>query len=373
MKDYYQVLNLPREATEAEIKKAYRRLARQYHPDVNNHDAEAEAKFKEVAEAYEVLSDPKKREMYDRFGHTGRFTGAGGPGAGGFGPGFGFEDIFDVIFEGFGGARQSAHPTAQAGADLGAGLVINFREAAFGVEKNIEIVKPASCGTCGGSGLAEGASADNCSVCGGSGVITHSQSTIFGSFSRTSHCANCDGTGKVITNPCRSCHGEGRISAKADVKVKVPAGVEDGMRLRISGQGAAGRRGGPPGDLYVDIGVKADKVFTRRGNDVILTVPLSFSHAALGGELPIPTLDGEEKLTVPPGTQSGALFRLKGKGIPFINRRGRGDQIIEAVVKTPKHLTDEQRQLLIRLGELDGDGARDGAGIIGKIKEAFGK
>ena len=374
MRDYYEVLGVSRTATEAEIKKAYRKLARTYHPDVNSHDEDAENKFKEATQAYEVLCDPQKRETYDRFGHSGRNAGAGAGGAGGFGQGFGFEDIFDVLFDGFGGGgRQGRRPAGQAGDDLAANLTVTFKEAAFGVDREIEIVKPAACKECAGSGLAKGAKPQACGVCGGQGVVTQTQQTVFGGFTRTGYCANCEGTGQIITKPCKACHGEGRLSERASVTIKVPAGIVDGMRLKLGGGGTAGRRGGPAGDLYVDIIVKPDKVFTRNGNDVVISAPISFSHAALGGEVKVPTLDGEEAIKVPPGTQSGSLFRLKGKGIPFLNRRGRGDQITAVTVRTPGHLSEEERELFTKLSELEEKHEADGAGIFGKIKEVFGK
>ena len=374
MRDYYEVLGVSKSATEAEIKKAYRKLARQYHPDVNSHDEDGENKFKEATQAYEVLCDPQKRATYDHFGHTGRNAGAGGAGgAGGFGQGFGFEDIFDVLFDGFGGGRQRRRSAGQAGDDLAANLTVTFKEAAFGVDREIEIVKPSVCKECAGSGLAKGASQQVCGVCGGQGVVTQAQQTVFGSFTRTGYCGNCEGTGQIITKPCKACHGEGRLSERSKVTIKVPAGVVDGMRLKLGGHGTAGRRSGPAGDLYVDIIVKPDKIFSRNGNDVVISAPISFSQAALGGELRVPTLDGEEEIIVPAGTQSGSLFRLKGKGIPFLNRRGRGDQITEVTVRTPAQLSEEERELFTKLSELDEKRGPESAGIFGKIKEVFGK
>lgn len=377
LRDFYEVLGVSRSATDAEIKKAYRRMARKYHPDVNSHDEDAETKFKEATQAYEVLSDEQKRATYDRFGHTGRYGGTGGPGPGGFGQGFGqgfgFEDIFDAFFDGFGGGRQRRRSPAQSGEDLGANLTISFKDAAFGVDREIEILKPSACGKCGGSGLAEGASPQTCGTCGGQGVVSQTQQTVFGNFSRTGYCPTCDGTGQIFSEVCRGCHGEGRVPKRSKVKIKVPAGIVEGMRLKLEGHGTAGRRGGPPGDLYVDIAVKPDKVFSREGNDVVLSIPLSFSHAALGGDIKVPTLDGEEVLTVPPGTQSGSAFRIKGKGIPFLNRRGRGDQVVETVVRTPTHLTEEERELFARLSELAAERGPEHSGIFDKIKEAFGK
>jgi len=372
MKDYYEVLGVSRSASEAEIKKAYRRLARKYHPDINKQDHEAEARFKEAAEAYEVLSDPQRRQTYDRFGHTGRHGPTGGPDFGGFGGGFGFEDIFDVIFDGF-GARASRRPAAEAGADLGTSVTVHFKQAVFGVEKEIEIIKPEVCSKCDGSGSAAGSKPASCRVCGGRGAVAQAQTTMFGSFTRATTCVNCGGTGQVITSPCRSCRGEGRVSAASTVKIKIPPGVVEGMRLKLGGYGAAGRRGGPPGDLYVDITVRPDKVFKRSGHDILVSVAISFSQAALGCELNVPTLEGDEQIVIPGGTQSGSVFKLKGKGVPYMNRRGRGDQLIEALVQTPTDLSDEELELFERLSDINGANGKAQGGIFNKIKEAFGK
>ncbi len=368
-RDFYEVLGVSRTASEADIKKAYRRLAREHHPDVNNHDDEAEAKFKEVGEAYDVLKDQQKRQMYDQFGHSGA-AGGRGPGFGGGGAqGFGFEDIFDVFFDGFGG-RQGRRPAAEPGPDLATSISVTFEEAAFGMETEIEIVRPVPCDECGGSGSKT--SPATCSVCSGSGVLSQTQRTILGNISRSAPCGNCAGTGQVITDPCEACQGEGRHSHQETVAIKVPAGISDGVRLKMSGYGGAGRRGGPVGSLYVDIRVEPHEVFERHGNDVLLAAPISFSQAALGAELSLPTLDGEDSLTIPAGTQSGAEFRLRGKGIPYLNQRGRGDQLILITVRTPRRVNDEQRRLLTELAEYDADEAEN-VGIFGRIKEAFGK
>lgn len=374
-RDYYEVLGVSRSATDAEIKKAYRRLAREHHPDVNKHDDEAETKFKEVGEAYEALKDPQKRRAYDQFGHA---RGPGGPGGpGGFGQGFGgqgfgFEDIFDVFFDGFGGGRSGRRSAGEAGPDLAASMTLTFKEAAFGVERELNISRPVICDDCHGSGAEEGTEPSVCESCGGQGMVSVTQSTILGNFSRTAPCTNCGGTGRVITSPCKTCHGEGRHTSSEKVDIKVPAGVPDGVQLKLSGYGGAGRRGGPAGSLYVDIHVKPHKVFERSGADVLVDVPISFSQAALGAELSVATLDGEEILTVPAGTQAGREFRLRGQGIPHLNQRGRGDQVINITVKTPKRLNDEQRRLLTELSEYDEHDAEH-VGIIGRIKEAFGK
>ncbi len=375
MRDYYEILGVSRQATEADIKKAYRRLAREHHPDINSHDEEAESNFREVAEAYEVLGDAQKRQMYDTYGHTGRAGAAGGPGQGfgGFGGAAGFEDIFDVLFEGFGGSRQRRRSPGEPGANLRTTVSMTFSEAAFGVEKKVEVLRPVVCEDCKGSGSTEGKKPSVCKICGGQGAVNQTQSTIFGSFSRAAACSNCEGTGQVITSPCKACKGEGRMGKKEKISVKVPPGVETGLRLQLSGYGGAGRRGGPTGDLFVDINVEPHKVFQRAGNDIILTQPISFSHAALGGELTVPTLEGEEEIVIPQGTQAGTKFRLKGKGIPYLDRRGRGDQIVETKVETPKSLSDDQKQLFLELAEMGGESHNGDAGIFKKIKEAFGK
>ncbi len=368
-RDYYEVLGVSRSATDADIKKAFRRLAREHHPDVNNHDDEAEAKFKEVGEAYEALKDPQKRRMYDQVGHT---SGSGGPGGpGGFGQGFGFEDIFEVFFDGF-GRQQGRRSAAEPGPDLAVSMTLTFEEAAFGVERKLNIVRPVVCDDCQGLGTEDGKEPAVCPICGGQGLVSKTQATILGNFARTVPCTNCSGTGRVITHPCKKCHGEGRRSSNEEVKVKVPAGIPDGVQLKMAGYGGAGPRGGPAGALYVDIHVKPHKVFERDGSDVRIEAPISFSEAALGAELSVLTLDGDETLTIPAGTQAGMEFRLRGKGIPHLNQRGRGDQVVKVRVKTPKRLNDEQRRLLTELSEYDESDAEH-VGIIGRIKEAFGK
>lgn len=363
------MLGVAKGASEAEIKKAYRRLAREYHPDVNKHDEQAEAKFKEVAEAYETLTNPQKRATYDRFGHTS--GGGAGPG-GGFGQGFGFEDIFEVFFDGFGGNAGRRGPTVERGEDMGTAIEITFKEAAFGVEKEIDAVRPVVCDECLGFGTAKGTEPTTCPTCAGRGSVTQTQSTILGSFSRTGPCPQCGGTGRLITDPCGACRGEGRQTKKETVSVKVPPGVPDDVRLKLAGYGAAGRRGGPAGDLYVDIHVQPHPVFERAGNDIVFEMPISFSQAALGVELSVPTLEGEDKLTVPAGTQTGAEIRLKGHGIPYFNRRGRGDEIIFIKVKTPERLNEEQRRLFEALAEHETDDEVH-HGLFERIKEAFGK
>lgn len=370
-RDYYEILGVPRGATDAEIKKAYRKLAREFHPDVNRHDPEAEAKFKEANQAYEVLSDPGKRSQYDQFGHVGR--GMGGEGFGGFGgEDFGFENIFDMFFGDVGG-RAGRRRANEDGSDYLIGAEITFEEAAFGGEKEVELVRAATCGECAGSGAAKGTTPAVCKTCGGRGMVNITQRTILGNFTQTAKCPDCGGTGQVITTPCKVCRGEGRVSLKDKIGVKIPAGVMDGIRLRVPGKGEAGRRGGATGDLYVEIAVKPHPLFTREADDVHLKLPLAFTQAALGCEIEIPTLEGKEMIKIPHGTQSGARMTLKSKGVHHLKRRGRGDQVVEIVVETPTNLTEKQRRLLEELAELRGeDGHLQSETLFEKIKGAFG-
>lgn len=372
-RDYYEVLGISKDATEQEIKKAYRKLARKYHPDMNPGDKEAEAKFKEVTEAYEVLSDPEKRRQYDQFGHAG-MNGQGGfggfEGFGGFsGADFGgFGDIFEMFFGG--GGRRRNGPVK--GADLKYNLDITFEEAAFGVEKDIAITKNETCGKCAGTGAAPGTKPRTCDVCHGSGQVQYAQNTPFGRFVQTRTCDKCHGSGKIIDQPCLSCHGEGIVRKQKKIHIRVPAGVDTGSRLRVSGEGEPGLRGGPPGDLFVYVRVKAHKIFTREGNDVICEIPISFPQAALGDEIEVPTLDGKVKLKIPEGTQSGTYFRLRGKGIPDLHGYGRGDQHVKVVIQTPTKLTEEQKNLLRKYAATFGEHPQGvEKGFFEKMKDAF--
>ncbi|WP_031513245.1 molecular chaperone DnaJ [Desulfofalx alkaliphila] len=368
-RDYYEVLGLSRDASADDIKKAYRKLARQYHPDVNPGDKEAEAKFKEAAEAYAVLSDPEKRSKYDRFGHAGA-NGQGfdfdGFGAGGFG---GLDDIFDIFFGG--GRRQRTGP--QKGNDLRINMEISFKEAAFGVERDIQVPRTEHCETCNGSGAAPGTSPKKCGVCHGSGQIQQAANTPFGRVIQSRTCGNCNGTGQVIDRPCPTCRGTGTVRRTRSIHVKIPAGVDNGVRLRLNGEGEPGLRGGPPGDLYVFISVRPHKIFKRDGNEVFCEVPITFAQAALGDEITVPTLDGDVEMKVPEGTQTGAVFRLKGKGIPYVNGAGRGDQHVRVKVTTPTKLSDRQRELLKEFAALSGEKIPKGAekGFFRKVKDAF--
>ncbi|BAF59060.1 DnaJ-class molecular chaperone [Pelotomaculum thermopropionicum SI] len=376
-RDYYEVLGVSRNASAEEIKKAYRRLARQYHPDANPDDKDAEAKFKEISEAYMVLSDPEKRANYDRFGHAGvNGQGFGGfEGFGGFG-GFadfgGLGDIFDMFF-GSGGRRRAG---PERGADIRMELELTLNEAAFGLEREIKVPRVEICGTCGGSGAAAGTKPRTCPACGGTGQVQYAQSTPFGRIVQSRTCDRCRGAGQFIEKPCPTCRGTGQVRRTRSIKVKVPPGVDSGSRLRLAGEGEAGTRGGPPGDLYVYIQVKPHPVFARDGDDIICEVPVSFVQAALGDELEVPTLEGSTRLRIPEGTQTGTVFRLRGKGVPRLDGFGRGDQHVRIKVVTPTKLSEKQKALLREFARLDGE-SRHGFGSGGeksffeKMKDAF--
>jgi len=340
-RDYYEILGLGRNASEEEIKKSYRKLAMQYHPDRNPGNHVAEDNFKEAAEAYEVLSDPEKRQIYDHYGHEG-LTGTGYRGFSGFEDIFAsFGDIFGDVF-GFGAGRSRSRTAARAGADLRYDLRISFMESALGAGREINLEKYVLCSSCRGSGCAPGASPKVCARCHGRGQVTQSS----GFFSISTTCSQCRGQGSVITAPCRECSGGGKVKVAKTVQLKIPAGVETGSRLRLRGEGEEGDYGGPNGDLYVFIDVEQHEIFQRSGDDIYCRLPISFVEAALGGSVEAPTLEGKEKLKIPRGTQSGKIFRLKGKGIAHLRGYGRGDQIIETVITVPENLTKKQEALL---------------------------
>lgn len=381
--DYYEILGIAKGASQEEIKKAYRKMALKYHPDKNPGDAQAEARFKEVSEAYEVLGDQKKREMYDRYGKEGVFAGAGGPGAGaGFGSmedalrtfmdafgggGGGGESIFETLFGGFGGGgRERAH--TRQGASKKATIRISFEEAAKGVEKELSVTHLMTCTTCNGSGAASTDGVKTCSQCNGAGQVFQTR----GFFSMSSTCPQCHGEGKVITNPCKECHGQGRVRESQRVKVHIPAGVDTGMRLKMGGYGDAGEGGGPPGDLYVFINVDSHPVFEREGDNLLLDLPIGFAEAALGAKKEIPTLSGNCRLSIPEGTQGGKVFRIRGKGFPNVHGRGRGDLLVRVVVETPTHLTTKQKEMLEKFGETEGiDNLPKKKSFLEKIKSFF--
>ncbi len=346
-RDYYEVLGVSRSATADEMKKAYRRLAMKYHPDRNKDDESAEAKFKEAKEAYEVLTNAEKRSAYDQFGHDGLSMGGGG-GAGGFGAeGFGdiFGDIFgDAFGDIFSGGRRRGGRQVFRGADLGYELRLDLEDAVNGDSVTIEVPTQVTCETCDGSGAAAGSEPTTCSQCGGAGQVRMQR----GAFSIQQTCPVCKGAGTVIEDPCTDCHGVGRIRKNKTLSVKVPAGVDDGDRIRLSGEGEAGRNGGPPGDLYVEIRVNPHKLFTRDGADLACEVPVSFATAALGGEVELPTLNGNVSLKVPAGTQSGKIFRLRSKGVTTVRDPRQGDLFAKVSIETPVNLSTEQKDMLSR-------------------------
>ena len=359
-RDYYEVLGVSKTATDDEIKKAYRSLAKKYHPDMNPGDAEAEARFKEVNEAYDVLSDSDKRAKYDRFGHDAFDPASGGGGYGGFG-GFGgadfdFGDIFSSFFGGGGGSRESARSRVQDGDDVGARVQISFDEAVFGCKKEISFARIESCPDCGGSGAEKGTKPETCSECHGTGSVTVRQQTMLGYMQTKRACSACRGRGKIIKNPCSGCNGKGRIKVNRKIEINIPAGIDTGNNVIRRGEGCSGINGGAPGDLIVEIHVKQDRIFEREGTNVFCEVPISFAEAALGAEIDVPTLGGgTEKFRIPEGTQSGTVFTLKGKGIPNVNTKRRGDIIFTAEVETPKNLSSKQKELLRAFADSLGD------------------
>jgi molecular chaperone DnaJ len=376
-RDYYEVLGVGRSAREQEIKSAYRRLALQFHPDRNPGNPEAEEQFKECSEAYAILADPEKRALYDRFGHAG--VGAAAGGGIGFDPSV-FQDFGDLfgnlgdIF-GFGdlfGGQGRRRSRAQRGGDLREDLTLAFEEAVFGHVTSLEMRRHETCDACKGSGAAPGKGATTCSTCGGRGqVITSRQGFLAFSVART--CPACGGAGAVVLDPCVKCKGRQRVVRERILEVKVPAGVEDGTRIRYAGQGDAGVHGGPAGDLYVVLHVNEHKFFEREGKDLYCAVPVSFTQAALGAQIRIPTLDGEYELRVPEGTQSGTVFRIRGKGVPVLNGHGKGDLFVEVRVQTPAKLSKPQRELLQKLEALSElENRPERRSLLGKVKEIFG-
>jgi len=366
-RDYYEVLNVARSASEQEIKSAYRKLAVKYHPDKNPGSQEAEEKFKEAAEAYSVLGDPQKRAQYDRFGHS----GVGG--AGGFDPTVfsGFEDIIGDFFGlgdifGTGNRRRSA---VQRGSDLRYDLEISFMDAVQGLKTKIKVPRLETCQSCSGSGAAKGSGPVTCPTCQGQGQVRYQQG--FFSISRT--CQSCQGTGKIVKNVCKECRGEGRVPKEETLEIKIPAGVDNGSRLRIGGGGEAGVQGGPPGDLYVVLFVKEHEFFERQENNVYCTIPVSFPQAALGTKINVPTLEGDEMLEIPEGTQSGSIFRLRNKGIPSLSGKGRGDQFVTVNIVTPTKLNREQKKLLEQFAEVSKvENTPLEKRILDRVKDIFG-
>ncbi|MEW9107807.1 molecular chaperone DnaJ [Cytobacillus gottheilii] len=368
-RDYYEVLGVSKSASKDELKKAYRKLSKQYHPDINKEPG-ADEKFKEVKEAYEVLSDDQKKAHYDQFGHTDPNQGFGG--GGGFEGFGGFEDIFSTFFGG-GGSRRRDPNAPRQGADLQYTMTLSFEDAVFGKETSIEIPREEPCDTCDGSGAKPGTKVETCSHCQGSGQLNVEQNTPFGRIVNRRACHHCSGTGKNIKHKCSTCGGDGKVQKRRKINVKIPAGIDDGQQLRVSGQGEPGVNGGPAGDLYVVFAVRSHEFFERDGDDVYCEMPVTFVQAALGDEVEVPTLHGKVKLKVPAGTQTGTKFRLKGKGIPNVRGYGTGDQHIIVKIVTPTKLTEKQKQLLTEFAEVSG-GVPQGEheeSFFDKVKRAF--
>ena len=369
-RDYYDVLGVPRDASPEAVKKAFRKLAMQYHPDRNNKPGDEE-RFKEINEAYEVLSDQERRLAYDRFGHAGAqgfgFTGRPFEGfdMGGFG------DIFDAFF---GGAGARARREPRRGSDLRAGLTITFEEAAFGCEKEIEVTRNEACPRCAGQGNEPGSQLARCSTCNGSGEVRRVQKSFFGQFVNVVICQQCGGEGRIITEPCKECRGVGRQRQRRRLSVRIPAGVSDEAQMRLTGEGDAGLNGGPPGNIYVAIHVQPHELFQRQDSDIVYDLEVNIAQAALGAEMKVPTLDGPHSLRIPPGTQNGRVFVLRGKGVPHLRGQGRGDELVRVHVAVPTSLTAEQKRLLKDLAASlgnSGDGVDDKS-ILCKIKDALG-
>ncbi len=365
-RDYYEILGVDKKSSADDIKAAYRKLAMQYHPD-RNKAPDAEEKFKEISEAYAVLSDQSKRQQYDQFGHSGIdmrysqediFRGVDFEdilrdfGAGGFGGGRG-GGIFDMFFGG-GGRREGP----RRGSDILYELAIEFEEAAAGKQVDLEVPRSETCDVCHGSGAKPGTSPKTCPACRGTGQVSRTQNTPFGRFMTTSTCGTCRGAGNVIDSPCTTCHGTGTVQKRRKLEVKIPPGVDSGSRLRVPGEGEAGEKGGPPGDLYVEIYVKPHEIFTRHENDIVMEAAISFAQAALGDEILVPTLDGKASMKIPPGTQNGHVFRLRGKGFQSLHMSGKGDQLVRIKVEVPTRLTDRQKQLLKEFAEISGEKGR---------------
>ncbi|WP_340615376.1 molecular chaperone DnaJ [Xenorhabdus entomophaga] len=344
--DYYEVLGVSKTADEKEIKKAYKRLAMKYHPDRNQGDKDAESKFKEIKEAYEILTDSQKRAAYDQYGHAAFEHGGMGGGAGGFGGGADFSDIFgDVFGDIFGGGRRQQRPSR--GSDLRYNMELTLEEAVRGVTKEIRIPTLETCDTCHGSGAKAGTSPETCSTCHGAGQVQMRQ----GFFAVQQPCPQCHGRGKIIKNPCGKCHGHGRVEKYKTLSVKIPSGVDTGDRIRLSGEGEAGEHGAPSGDLYVQVQVRTHHIFERDGSNLYCEVPINFATAALGGEIEVPTLDGRVSLKIPAETQTGKLFRMKGKGVKSVRGGVQGDLLCRVVVETPVKLNEEQKELMRKLGD----------------------
>jgi molecular chaperone DnaJ len=371
-RDYYEVLGVSRQASADELKKAYRKLAKKYHPDINPGNEEAEAAFKEINEAYSVLSDEEKRSQYDRFGHS-AFDGTGGfSGFDGFGFG-GLDDLFETFMGGAfrrSGSNRNNQPAR--GKDRRFSLEITFEEAAFGAEKEITITRMQACGTCKGTGSKPGSKVEKCKQCQGSGQIRYTRPSVFGQYVELQTCNTCGGKGKIILEPCETCNGNERVSKNSRISLIIPAGIDNGQTISLKSEGDAGLRGGPAGDLYVTIHIKPHEIFKREGYDVVCDIPISFTQAALGAEIDIPTLEGIIKYNIPEGTQTGTVFRLKGKGIKRLRSESKGDQYIRVNVEVPKKLSSRQKEILREFAEISGDeGLEQKKGFFEKVKDLF--
>jgi molecular chaperone DnaJ len=369
-RDYYKVLGVPRNASQEEIRTKFRRLALEFHPD-RNKDPGAPEKFKEINSAYQVLSDPQKRAQYDRFGHVGvgagRGTGGGFAGSETYG---GFGDIFDAFFGGFGTHTRRA---PQNGHDIYTTTTLSFEEAVFGVDKEIEVGRVEPCSRCKGIGAEPESSLAQCPQCNGTGQVRRVQRSVFGQFTQVGPCTQCNGEGRIITNPCSQCRGAARERRERKISVDIPPGVEDGIQVRLAREGDAGSNGGMPGNLYIELRVEPHEIFQRKDHDILLELPINFVQAALGDELEVPTLSGPENVRIPGGTQSGTVFRIKGKGVPYSDKGRRGDHLVVVNVVTPKSLDKHQRQLFAELAKTMSNGSKDDKGWLGNIKDALGK
>ena len=379
-RDLYEVLGIDKGASDDDIKKAYRKLAKKYHPDLNPGDKEAEQKMKEVNAAYEILSDKEKKARYDQFGHAGIDPNYGAGGAGGYGGYGGFEDfdlgnIFDSFFGGaFTGQSTRRQSGPRKGENIRVSLNLTFEEAAFGCEKQVTVNRSEKCPDCGGTGAQAGTSAETCPLCHGTGQVKTTQRTPFGVFSSSAPCNNCHGTGKVIKNPCKTCGGGGQVRKSRTISVKVPAGIDEGQTISLRGEGNSGANGGPNGDMYVTVSIKPHKLFKRNGQDVLLEMPISFVQAALGAQLTVPTIDGKVQYDMPEGTQTGTVFRLKNSGIPNVNGRGRGDQYIKVNIEIPRNLSSEQKEILRKFEDAVGESHyQEKKGFFAKMKDIFNK
>ena len=374
-RDYYEVLGLSKDASEADIKKAYRKVAKECHPDLNPDDKEAEQRFKDASEAYEVLGNAEKKSQYDQFGHAGMNGQAGGGFGGGFSGGGGFGDIFEDIFDMFGGGGSggSRRQGPTRGADIRVGMNITFEEAAFGLEREVEIERTEDCSTCSGTGAKPGTDKKTCEKCSGTGQMKFAQNTPFGQIVRTAACDECEGTGEKIESPCSSCHGTGREKKIKKLNVKIPAGVDTGSVISLRGEGEAGEKGGPRGDLYIYIEVEPHKIFERDGTNLYCEVPISFSQAALGADLQVPSLEGKLKYTIEAGTQTGTTFRKKSKGIERLRGGRKGDLFVRVKVNVPTKLNDKQKELIKELAKESGEetGKSKKKSIIDKVKDVF--